>query len=71
MIDSFNIRRLADKSAFVVFNRVNWKTVIVLQSHIESRLKERNFTDTSKSFATLTKVEQIEKLVALDLLEIT
>jgi hypothetical protein len=65
--DTFLIHRLADKSAFVVFNRVNWRTYIISFNQIIDNLNAgviKRFS--SEEFIALTAKEQIDTLFEAD-----
>lgn len=57
------IHRLADMSAFVVFNRLNWQTYIVdYQQLVESLHKSTIKNISAENFVTLTAQQQIDIL---------
>lgn len=63
MTDKFVIHRLADKSAFVVFNRLNWQTHIVNYEQLVEKLQNKVMpTISADDFAALTGEQQIAVL---------
>lgn len=65
--DTFLICRLADKSAFVVFNRLNWRTYIIGFNQVIENLNTGVIKSiSSEEFIALTAKEQIETLFKAD-----
>ena len=65
--DTFLIHSLADKSAFVVFNRLNWCTYIISFNQVIENLNEGIIKSiSSKDFIVLTAKEQIDTLFKAD-----
>jgi hypothetical protein len=61
--DTFLICRLADKSAFVLFNRLNWRTYIIGFNQVIENLNAGIINSiSSEEFIALTAKEQIETL---------
>lgn len=66
-MQTFLIHRLADKSAFVVFNRLNWRTYIIGFNQVIDDLNAGVITSvSSEEFIGLTAKEQIDSLFKVD-----
>ena len=59
-----SIKRLADKSAFVVFDRLSYKTYVVQTQFIFDYFAQNDNACTKQEFENLNEVSQIEILVA-------
>ncbi|MFQ3207688.1 MAG: hypothetical protein ACI9IT_001848 [Glaciecola sp.] len=65
--DTLLIHRLADRSAFVIFNRLNWRTYIIGFNQIIENLNAGVIKSiSSEEFIALTAKEQIETLFKAD-----
>lgn len=62
MIDRYVYKRLADKSAFVVFERASYKTFVIQSSFMYDFMVDKNIVSTSQQFEELKEKEQIKLL---------
>lgn len=62
MIDRYVYKRLADKSAFVVFERASYKTFVIQSSFMYDFMLNKNIASSSQQFEELKEKEQIKLL---------
>lgn len=62
MMGLYSYKRLADKSAFVVFERTSYKTFVVQRSFMYDFLVDKNVVPSSQHFEKLKEKEQIKLL---------
>lgn len=62
MIDGFTFKRLADKSAFVVFEKLSYKTYVIQSSFMFDFLTRKDIIALSDDFELLSEGKQIELL---------
>jgi hypothetical protein len=62
MIDRYVYKRLADKSAFVVFDTASYKTFVIQSSFMYDFLINKNIIPSSQQFEELIEKEQIKLL---------
>lgn len=61
------VRRLADASAFVVFDTLNWQTSVILQTHVDKYLETADDTDNAEQldhFPALSPTKQNQIVIA-------
>ena len=62
MVDKYVYKRLADKSAFVVFEKASYKTFVIQSSFMYDFLINKNIIPSSQKFEDLIEKEQINLL---------
>jgi hypothetical protein len=64
MIERYVYKRLADKSAFVVFEKTSYKTFVIQSSFMFNFLVDKKIIPSSQQFEELTEQKQINMLAA-------
>jgi hypothetical protein len=62
MIGSYIFKRLADKSAFVVFEKASYRTYVIQTSFMFNFLMNKNIITSTDEFEALNYHNQIELL---------
>lgn len=62
MIDRYIFKRLADKSAFVVFEKASYRTYVIQSNFMFDFFKQKNIIASADEFELFSQCKQIELL---------